>query len=194
MKRILLATAAMLAMTQAQAADLPAANAFKAAAQVPTFNYWTGCYMGMEAGGVAGPTTDNSPAAAGTMGCNYQFGSAFVYGLEMDAGAAKTVSPIATTFGFTGDVSARLGYHFALNTSIAGINFTNSLAYVKANLAVIDLSGPVTSGMKTGPGFSVGLENVVATCTTLGPEYRWSEVNNVRSNTYVMVMRVYGGC
>lgn len=190
MKRLL--TALLLLASPAWAADLPVKAPRLLAPIVAPYN-WAGCYMGMEAGGVAGPTTDNSPAAAGTMGCNYQSG-VFVYGFEMDAGAAKTISPIATTFGFTGNASIRAGYAFSPNVTIAGMRFTNDLLYVKANAAVLDLSGPLSSGMKAGPGFSVGLENEVATCTTLGPEYRWSDVQGVRSNTYVMVMRVYGGC
>lgn len=192
MKSILAALAASLVGATAMAADLPPIIT-KGTLAAPLPYSWAGCYMAMEAGGIAGPNTTNSPDAAGGMGCNYQtVGSAFVYGFEMDAGAVKAATPGPSLFGFVGNASVRVGYAFQPNITIGPMAFTNVLAYVKANLNGIDLTGPADSGMKWGPGFAAGLESVIAPRTTLGPEYRWSDVNGVKSNTYLMVMRVYG--
>jgi outer membrane immunogenic protein len=107
--------------TAASAADLAVqAPAYKAAPVVLPFS-WTGCYLGVEGGGVWGRSkdTDSDPTnvnfglpinngfnvsgglAGGTAGCNYQM-SSWVFGLENDiswtnaSGSASDNAPFNT--------------------------------------------------------------------------------------------------
>ena len=75
----------------ASAADLPPAPAYAKAPIAPAYN-WTGCYVGVQAGGgiigttFANNTTSNTDGGGGALvggqaGCNYQAGL-FVFGLE----------------------------------------------------------------------------------------------------------------
>src|SRR3990172_1550129 len=99
MKRILLAGTALLALTAAQpslAADAPVYKG-PAPAAAALFN-WSGCYIGVNAGGVWGRSNIDIPAypsnfnidmssiaVGGQIGCNWQApGSAFVVGIEGD--------------------------------------------------------------------------------------------------------------
>ena len=98
MKKLLVAgiAAAVLCGAPALAADMPTKGPVYKAAPVPMFG-WTGCYVGIEAGGMWGNTrqlsspagvpiidTDGSGAlVGGTLGCNYQM-SNWVLGVEND--------------------------------------------------------------------------------------------------------------
>jgi outer membrane immunogenic protein len=109
--------AAFVGITSASAADLP----IKAPPMVRTYN-WTGCYVGVEAGGTWGRTqhVDNDPLFAGfglpltnvydvsgglvggTVGCNYQINQ-WVFGVENDLswrrlqGNGPDIPPFTTT-------------------------------------------------------------------------------------------------
>src|SRR5215467_2592256 len=77
----------------ASAADLPAAPVYAKAPLVPAYYNWTGCYVGVHAGGgiigtsfanqVGTASTDGGGGAlaGGQAGCNYQAGQ-LVFGLE----------------------------------------------------------------------------------------------------------------
>jgi len=116
MKKVLFGSVAVVALAMplaAQAADLPVAPAYKAPVMAAPIIYsWTGCYIGVNAGGKWGKVTgaDSIPAATGAggtspasafgfdsgssnngsfigggqVGCNYQTGQ-FVFGIEADA-------------------------------------------------------------------------------------------------------------
>ena len=104
MRKILFATMAVMAMAATQpllAADLPA-RTYKAPPQmIPVVTSWTGCYLGIEGGGVWGSSQHVAASApnaglpitnsfnmsggevGGTFGCNYQV-SSLVLGIEND--------------------------------------------------------------------------------------------------------------
>ena len=93
MKRVFLASVALMALTgAAAAADLPPAPApyYKAPYAAPYYN-WTGFYLGVNGGGGFGTSTWDSAGsfnltgalAGGTIGYNYQYGRA-VIGAEGD--------------------------------------------------------------------------------------------------------------
>ena len=96
MKRILLATVALAALSSgsALAADLPQRPAYKASpgmmAPPPT---WTGCYIGGNIGGAFGNASASAPggtvsgdgsgfAGGGQIGCDYEFAGGFVIGMR----------------------------------------------------------------------------------------------------------------
>ena len=137
-------------LNAASAADMP----LKARpAPPPPLISWTGCYVGIEAGGawgrgsvvadtgaVAGTSvTGIHPSgglAGGTFGCNYQTQN-FVFGIENDiswsglSGSAGDLSPFNTTFSH--GVSTNW-----LDTlrGRAGIAVNNALFYVTGGAAV----------------------------------------------------------
>jgi outer membrane immunogenic protein len=153
MKKLLLIGAAVSSLSiagSALAADMPV-KASKAPMPMPAFT-WTSCYLGAHAGGgraskeltdpvqlvqnsfsaarvTTGVTTANlSPTGAvvgGQIGCDYQFASSWVVGIEGAASGAtiKGSTSVALPLGFPGDsalvtartdfipsVTARLGY------------------------------------------------------------------------------------
>ncbi len=114
-----------IATGTAEAADLGVRPAYKAApiaAPVPVFS-WTGCYVGGHIGGGWGRETVSSPGLApgvsvsgdtsgvlggGQVGCNYQFASNWLIGIEGDGSAADLKGSITdTVFGITGTANAK---------------------------------------------------------------------------------------
>lgn len=194
MKRLLLATAAVLAVLYGPAigADLPNPLAVKALAPIVAPFNWSGCWAVMLAGGTGGNSQSGSPDAGGMMECDSQYGN-LVVGLRADAAGTKIQAgqfgQIASRFIAAG--GGRVGYAFNpyLGT-FAGIPFNNLLAYAIAEFPAADVSGPLGSGMQTGKMFGGGLETVlVATPTvtmTMRGEYRWSEIAGITSNTGLM--------
>ena len=87
MKRILLASAALLSlMTAASAADLAARPYTKAPPLSPAIN-WSGFYIGAM-GGYAFDSDNGGGFGGGTIGYNWQ-ASQFVFGIEVDAAGAS---------------------------------------------------------------------------------------------------------
>ena len=101
MKKLLLASSALMFAGPAFAADLPARMSVKAPVVAAVPYSWTGCYVGAHAGYgwgstdfydpfgnftlVAGTTVRakrEGPLAGGQIGCNYQFASNWVVGIE----------------------------------------------------------------------------------------------------------------
>jgi len=136
MKRILLATVAMAALSSASAlaADLPQrpVPVYRAepVMMAPT---WTGCYIGGNIGGAFGDASVSGPggtvstngsgfAGGGQVGCDYQFSGGWVIGFrDMFDGTSNKKSGTFGTGLFAGDVAnfnnqwfdtltARLGY------------------------------------------------------------------------------------
>jgi outer membrane immunogenic protein len=130
MKRILLATIAVAALSSASAlaADLPR----KAPAYIPPPPppmTWTGCYIGGNIGGAFGhasvtgtageASTDNTGfAGGGQVGCDYQFSGGFVIGLrDMFDGSTNSKSgtlPSGVVANFNNQwfdtLTGRIGY------------------------------------------------------------------------------------
>ncbi len=122
MKKILLATVAVVAMgTAASAADLAAHRQYTKAPPMAPLPTWAGFYIGAM-GGYASESDSFASMkggfAGGTIGYNWQQANV-VFGLEADAAWAD-VSTSATVFGVTGEskirdmgtVRGRLGYAF----------------------------------------------------------------------------------
>jgi outer membrane immunogenic protein len=95
MRRILLAAGTVaLSASVALAADLPARPIYKAPVAAPVVSTWTGCYLGGNAGyGWApkdwvfnttpeGSGTATGGLAGGQIGCDYQFASNWVVGIQ----------------------------------------------------------------------------------------------------------------
>jgi outer membrane immunogenic protein len=128
-------------VSAAAAADLPPQAYAKAPAVDPIYN-WTGCYIGGRAGG--GITEDRTTSAVGTsrdfssagfvgggqIGCDYQYASGWVVGLEGRAAwtglenshaasvrsfltGLTTPSQFSLSNDFLASTTARLGYSFA---------------------------------------------------------------------------------
>ena len=102
MKKLLLASSAVMFAGPALAADLPARMSVKAPVVAAVPYSWTGCYVGAHAGygwgtadffdplgnfAAAGASVRAKPQgglAGGQLGCNYQFASNWVVGIEGD--------------------------------------------------------------------------------------------------------------
>ncbi|MGB8400877.1 outer membrane protein [Bradyrhizobium sp.] len=203
MKKLSFATAAALVVTfasPAHAADLPLRAETPFAAR---FN-WTGCYLGGHLGGgfahknitdpvqlvqdsfqglgsTAGITTVSpSPTGVvigGQIGCDYQFASSWVVGVEgaasgstmkgsrtvgLPLGNPDTASVRAKTDFLTG-VTARLGYAF-----------DNVLLYAKGGAALAGDRYDVTGSFAGTPFGFVGLENRIGWTAGGGVEWAFS--------------------
>lgn len=179
MKRFLLASAALLALTaSASAADLSPRAYHKAPALSPVYN-WTGFYLG-GFGGYGWMDTNGSNLkggfGGGTIGYNWQFGN-IVYGLEVDAAGGsinQSVLGAESKIQAFGSVTGRVGY--AAN---------NWLVYAKGGYAWANnkLSVAGFSESKTHNGYTVGagLEYGITPNWSLKGEYLWSALD---SETY----------
>jgi outer membrane immunogenic protein len=183
----LLAVAFSLGFAQAaSAADMPVkAPIIKAPVETP-FN-WTGCYVGGDVGivwardrdnevtigtGVASPFSPadsakpNGVKLGGYLGCNWQFASRFVAGIEGDGewtsarGTANFVTPAPSDFYETkiraeGSIRGRIGYAFdrALFYVTGGVAFANINEHdqVGTTAAFVDHS-TTRSGWTVGGG------------------------------------------
>src|SRR5262245_55374485 len=111
MKRALLATAAVFIGNSSFAADLGARFRAPLVAPAPLFT-WTGCYIGGHLGGGWGEKTVSVPAllpgasvtgdtsgflGGGQVGCNLQFGSNWVIGIEGDGSGSDIRGDITQT-------------------------------------------------------------------------------------------------
>src|SRR6476620_1381795 len=121
MKKILLASACLLALTgAASAADLAARPYTKAPVAVASVYNWTGFYLGIVGGGAwengSGDPKMKGGFVGGTAGYNWQTGNV-VFGIEAD-GSWADVNASATALGVTvtsktdalGTVRGRIGY------------------------------------------------------------------------------------
>ncbi|MDC7788869.1 outer membrane beta-barrel protein [Rhodoplanes sp. TEM] len=149
MKRILLATAAGLALTcAASAADLPVkARPF---APAPAFS-WTGCYIGAHvgAGSLEGSVADYSSIfyydsvtdrtgvgaiAGGQIGCNYQVGM-LVLGIEGEgawSGVKRTSELSYDDYTYSAELKSKYTYDVAARIGVA---FDRALVYGKLGWA-----------------------------------------------------------
>jgi outer membrane immunogenic protein len=190
MKRVLLATAGILAIaavSSASAADLPARYPTKAPAYVAQVYNWTGFYVGAHLGWARvdlSETVVAAPAGFGTgtvsgrddgfiyggqVGFNYQIGQ-FVLGVEgqlsgADIGSSGTVVTVvapATTLTVTGTSSVDW---MATLAARFGVAFGNALFYGKAGFAWMDWSSSAVGTSTTG-----GVVTTIGTTTGGGTE------------------------
>jgi outer membrane immunogenic protein len=185
------ALTAVIGITAASAADLPARTYSKDPVVVPVTYNWTGCYLGgnLGAGWQRNTVTDVDPSNAGLfadagrdtgsgvvgggqLGCDYQFASNWVIGIQgMLDGAdihGSHIAPFAYALDNTemfsagtdwfGTLTARLGYAV---TPQALLYVKGGVAWVHTNYGDADSSGtvfpPYTGGVSsTRTGWTVG--------------------------------------
>jgi outer membrane immunogenic protein len=202
MKRILLGTAAVLALaaaTSAKAADLPRAQpVVKAPVVAPLTAYdWTGFYIGINGGGAWGQSSFDGLTgtlgnfntsgwlAGGTAGYNLQYGHA-VFGLEGDIdwsninGTAPCVGGLASCQvknDWLGTARGRFGFAF-----------DRFLPFVTGGLAVGDINANVPgfgSATSTNAGWTVGggLEVALGQNWTAKAEYLYVDLGSFNCGT-----------
>ena len=183
MKKMLLATAALLAMgATSNAADLAARTYTKAppAVVAPAVN-WSGFYVGAMGGygwtqtvsidGQGFSDELNGGFGGGTIGYNWQMGSPWVFGLEVDAAGAsikKSEGNIEGKIDAFGSVTGRVGY--AADAV---------LIYAKGGFAWANnkVSVPGFSESKTHAGWTIGagLEYMFAPAWSVKAEYMYAD-------------------
>jgi outer membrane immunogenic protein len=192
MRRILTCatTMALTAATAAFAADLPVNAPAMVPAVLAQFS-WTGCFVGGHVGGAfrgltetnnaGASTTQNSSGSVGggQIGCDYQFASNWVLGLEGQAAWTNLKSSIASpvTIGATGavlpsqftvsndflaSVTGRIGYSFFDRRGLVyfrgGVAWTNERADDAFTTPQGNALDPSTSGILTGLALGTGVE------------------------------------
>ncbi len=157
MKRLLLASTALMFAGSALAADLPAGVPVKApiVAPIPYFS-WTGCYVGGHVGygwgrksfsdpngfnfAPPGVTIDDDTRGflgGGQVGCNYQFAPNWVVGFEGDVSWANIKGDLTSDPFFSGKnqtVSAKTDW-LATATGRVGYTWDRWLLYAKGGAA-----------------------------------------------------------
>jgi outer membrane immunogenic protein len=172
---VLIAGAAWLSASAAFAADLSVRRQPPPPPPPPppplaVFN-WTGCYAGGFIGGAwANDVTatdlnarnngiswsyelDGSFIGGGTIGCNYQWSSFFVVGIEGEVGYINLEGSAADPTSLALDTvsSTSIGNWYGMITGRFGFAFNSAaLIYVKAGAAFVDVSHDVVDRCNTG--------------------------------------------
>ena len=184
MKRILLATVALVALGSASAlaADMPQRPVYKAPVMMAPPPTWTGCYIGGNIGGAFGnaSVTDNASGAevsgngsgfagGGQIGCDYQFSGGFVIGMrDMFDGTSNKKSGTFATGPLAGDVAnfnnqwfdtltARLGYAVQPDWLLY-FQGGGAWAQTSTNITAAGLQIGQTSSTRTGWTIGGGME------------------------------------
>ncbi len=191
----LAAAAPLLMGASANAADLTA-RAVKAAAPPPVFN-WTGCYLGVHAGGgkqssdfVSQGTFGGVGALGGAQaGCNLQW-KQFVIGVEGEYWASGLRDRDTDFDGtFTGESSSRNRWDGAISVR-SGIAFDRAFVYGKLgavwgkfDYAANEIDGPFTNTARgdatfTGVLIGAGFEYALTDNWTAKFEYNYLDYGN----------------
>ncbi|QAU46946.1 outer membrane protein [Bradyrhizobium guangzhouense] len=190
MKKVLLASAALIALTgAASAADLAARPYTKAPVAMASVYNWTGFYLGLMGGGAWEDA--NSPRmqggfVGGTAGYNWQTGNV-VFGVEADgAWADVSASAAATVPGFgvvtansktdaLGTVRGRIGY--AVNNVL--FYGTGGYAWIDNKISLSAL-GVSISDSKFHSGWTVGagVEAFIAPQWSIKGEYLYRSLGS----------------
>ncbi|MFG1205053.1 outer membrane protein [Xanthobacter aminoxidans] len=204
MKRFLLATVALAALSApAAAADLATKYPVKAVAVVPVFS-WTGFYIGANVGyggdsfnydvnyfgaPVANASLHSSGFfVGGQIGYNYQFANNVVLGVETDlqwsdisgtASASVLALPVVSagsSVDYFGTIRARLGY--AIDRFLPYI--TGGVAYGKTATNASLLGVPLFSESSTNWGWTVGAggEFAITNNWTFKAEYLYVDLGS----------------
>ncbi|MFG1359644.1 outer membrane protein [Xanthobacter pseudotagetidis] len=206
MKRFLLATVALAALSApAAAADLATKYPVKAVA-VPVFS-WTGFYIGANVGyggdsvtydasfaGVIPPLTASASLntsgffVGGQIGYNYQFSNNVVLGIETDLQWSDISGNLSASFmglpivsagssvDYFGTIRARLGY--AIDRFLPYI--TGGIAYGKSGTDVTFIGVPVFSDSSTSWGWTLGAggEFAITNHWTFKAEYLYVDLGD----------------
>jgi outer membrane immunogenic protein len=182
MKKLLLATSALVVAGPALGADIPVpAKAPMIAAVAPLPYSWTGCYIGAQAGYGWGRTDVTDPApffgfangqttrastrgglVGGQVGCDYQFAGGWVVGLEGDIAWADIKGTVDDPF-FAGKNFSSKTEWIATGTGRIGYSFDRVLFYGKGGAAwahnrfdMTFFGGVPASASETRFGWTVG--------------------------------------
>jgi outer membrane immunogenic protein len=191
-KIVLSAVAVGLSIGAASAADMPMKAAPIYTAAAPT-TPWTGCYLGINAGGGWGRdrwtftdgTPENSPdfggwLAGGQLGCDYQSGGLVVGlagmfdGAGISGSAITPVPPFVTHTKITAfsTATARLGY--AVNPAFL-FYVDGGAAWVNNQRYYVPTLGPTVSDARVGWTVGLGLEYMVAPSWSVKIEYSYAD-------------------
>lgn len=204
MKRFLLATVALAALSApAAAADLATKYPVKAVVPVPVFS-WTGFYIGANVGyggdsftydvNVGGTPLASASVnssgffAGGQIGYNYQFANNVVLGIETDLQWSNIEGKVSANFlglpvvsagssvDYFGTIRARLGY--AIDRFLPYI--TGGVAYGKSGTDVSVLGVPLFSASSTNWGWTLGAggEFAVTNNWTFKAEYLYVDLGS----------------
>ena len=176
MKKLLLATAAIVAMgvVSASAADLPR-QTYKAPAYVPpapVLYNWTGPYVGLSAGGSFGSGSD-AGIVGGTAGYTFQTGP-WVFGIEGDMNWLSHTNA-AVRNNWLATIRGRLGYAMGSNGSI--------MPYITGGAAFGDVSNSVAgvgmvSDNESGWTLGGGVEAAISGPLTAKFEYLYVDLGS----------------
>jgi outer membrane immunogenic protein len=187
------------------AADLPRAPMYLPL-PMPAIDHWTGCYVGVTAGGAWGSSNHTAESGAfagqsitgdfgtsggtagGTLGCNYQI-NRWVLGAEGDLswinnkGSAPDLSPFnsrgtsTTQQSWLDTVRGRVGFSWD-RLLVYG---TGGVAFTGANVEVCALAGCVTqSGSMTGWTVGGGIEYAPSNDWTFKIEYLYADFGSAQ--------------
>jgi outer membrane immunogenic protein len=212
MRRVVAAFVGVTALSVvAKAADLPRAPLYTPPPMPVAYN-WTGCYLGVHAGGGWSVTdwtnTTNTTAfgdlapgqgyrqtnsgfiGGGQVGCNYQIDS-WVLGLEASfAGTSVKGDVNNTAFGAANDVFTARINSLLMVTGRVGYAFDNWLVYAKGGYAGADVNFSVTDPAGSGnasswqSGWTVGggVEYGITRNWIVGVEYDFIDLSSKNYN------------
>jgi outer membrane immunogenic protein len=198
MKKLILATSALVCAGSALAADLPARMPVKAPVLAPPPFSWTGCYIGGHVGyawgqkDFADPTGGNfAPLGTavgvdtegwlggGQIGCNYQFASNWVIGIEGEYSWADINGDADAFFGGKNNVLSAKTESIASATARLGYSWNRTLFYAKGGAAWAEDKYSVFL-----PGVFLLFPDVIARGSetrfgwTIGAGFEWAFANN----------------
>ena len=206
---VAIAVGAVLGIGPALAADLPAAVYTKAPAAIPVTG-WTGCYLGGNIGAGwqrtavtdaepgtpppldAGADTGTGVAGGGQLGCDYQFASSWVVGVQGLFDGASVYGNHFASVAYAGDasesLSSRTDWFGTLTARLGYAVMPQALLYVKGGAAFahtsytdVDPSGLVNppyagqaSGVRTGWTVGAGGEYKLSPDWSVFAEYDYA--------------------
>jgi len=197
MKKLLLgAIATAVLAVPALAADLPARTYSKAPVAMAPVDTWTGCYVGGNIGGGWQKTTTTDPlvvppgfsdvgtdtgtgvVGGGQIGCDYQFASSWVVGVQgMFDGAGVKGSHLAP-FAYSGDNSETLttktNWFGTLTGRIGYAVAPQALLYAKGGVAFVNENYTDTDPAAVPPFAGQGSTNRTGWTVGGGGEYKFS--------------------
>jgi outer membrane immunogenic protein len=190
MRKVLLSTVAILAMTGAAlAADLPSRKAAPAyIAPVPVFS-WTGFYVGIEGGAdfmspnvyngrVSYNNNNTAGLLGGVVGYNYEMPNKFVLGLEGDAGGVLGAKHTIANPGYYTD-----GSYFANIRGRVGYALDRALLYVAGGVAFGDVKTGIVNGAsytsdRVGWTIGAGVDYAFTNNLIGRVEYRYTDLGS----------------
>jgi outer membrane immunogenic protein len=188
----------VLTATGAFAADLP----MKAPVKAPVAPFtWTGCFVGVHAGGAfsddkirsSGDFSSTGFIGGGQIGCDYQFASAWVVGVEgraawsslssrtngrgIDAAGLTFPTQFTVSNDFLASATARLGYSFAgtwLIYARGGAAWTREKSDITFTTPILGIPvDPKATSTRTGWTAGAGLEWAFAPHWSTNLEYNY---------------------